>query len=218
MVGSSSIRGSLGRLIARDLERWGYEVVRRGIVSAGLARPDYCDLQAELDRMPIDESTAVVFVYVGVNDGQSIWLRPSERSKYGARWLSWRDPRWAEVYTQRARGLLRSICRRGAQRAIVLLPIEVDKPRLERKLRRIRQLQALAARDTGCALAVSTAGDSGRFSRNGKRLRLRDGFHLTPLGARVVWNRVQDRAELFGSPSLPSRAALAAEVGSGRVR
>jgi hypothetical protein len=203
VVGSSSIKGRLGRVIAADLERWGYEVTRRGVVSVGLARPDFRDLREILAGIPIDEETAAVFVYVGVNDGQSIWLRPNERRAGESPWLSWHRPRWAEVYTRRARELFQSICDRGAERTFVLLPIEVEKPGLERKLRRIRELQRRAAQQTTCAVPVSTAGERGEFSRNGKPLRTRDGFHLSPLGARLVWNRVQRRAKLLpDSPAL----------------
>lgn len=197
VVGSSSIKGKLGRVIAGDLERWGYDVTRRGIVSAGLARPDFRDLREIMADLPIDEETAAVFVYVGVNDGQAIWLRPSERSKGESPWLSWRGSRWDQVYTRRAQQLFQSLCDRGAERVFVLLPIEVEKPRLERKLQRIRQLQRQAAKQTTCAIPVSTAGERGEFSRNGKPLRTRDGFHLSPLGARLVWNRVQRRAKLI---------------------
>ncbi|MEO8181157.1 MAG: hypothetical protein ABI895_20155 [Deltaproteobacteria bacterium] len=200
MVGSSSVSGTFGRIIAADLERWGFEVTRRGVVSAGLARPDFCDLRSVVESMPIDEDTAAVFVYVGMNDGQSIWLRPSEREDDGAHWLAWSDPRWAEVYTRRARNLFRSICERGAQRAIVMLPIEVDRGSIERKMRRIRRLQRRAVGEASCATAISTLGERGHFFPDGKRLRLRDGFHMSPHGARLVWNRVQQRAMLLMEP------------------
>lgn len=214
LVGSSSVRGSFGRIIAADLERWGFQVTRRGIVSAGLARPDFCDLREVVDRMPIDQDTAAVFVYVGMNDGQAIWLRPGERERGSDRWLAWGDARWADVYLRRARNLFRSICRRGARRALVLLPVEVNKPGLERKLRRIRLLQQRAARDTSCALAVSTAGENGQFVRDGRHLRLRDGFHMTPYGARRVWNRVQRRAFHLGDLPRAFEPLTAAEKGS----
>lgn len=205
VVGSSSIKGRLGKVIAADLERWGYDVTRRGVISVGLARPDFKDLRKIVAGVPIDEETAAVFVYVGVNDGQSIWLRPEERARGESPWLPWHRPRWNEVYTRRAQQLFQSICDRGAERAFVLLPIEVEKPRLERKLRRIRQLQRRAAGQTTCAVAVSTTGERGEFTRNGKRLRTGDGFHLSPLGARLVWNRVQRRAKLLpDSPVLYS--------------
>jgi hypothetical protein len=197
VFGSSSVKSSLGRVIEADLERWGFDVTRRGVVSAGLARPDFCDLREVLNTMPIGEETAAVFVYVGMNDGQAIWLRPSERDESGERWLAWQDPRWSEVYTRRARRLFRSICERGAERTIVLLPVAVEQGSLERKMQRIRKLQRRAARDASCATPVSTLGDREAFARDARRLRLRDGFHLTTTGAELVWRRVQERANLL---------------------
>lgn len=202
VFGSSSVKASLGRAIAADLERWGLEVTRRGIVSAGLARPDFCDLREVLNSTPIDEDTAAVFVYVGMNDGQAIWLRPGEREDSGERWLAWQDPRWPDVYMRRARNLFRSICQRGARRAIVMLPVAVEEGSLERKMRRIRQLQQRAARDASCATAVSALGDREAFARDARRLRLRDGFHLSPLGAELVWRRVQQRANISLRPAI----------------
>jgi hypothetical protein len=147
-----------------------------------------------------------VVLYVGVNDGQALWLYPDEEEEFGVRRLAWHDPRWDQLYTRRAVALFRSICERGAQRAVVLLPIEIDKPSLERKMRRIRRLQELAAQETSCATAVSTEVDGGRFSRNGKALRRRDGVHMSMEGARVLWGRVWPSVK----PLLPSAGGAAA--------
>jgi hypothetical protein len=160
-----------------------------------------------MDDLPISPETAAVVLYVGVNDGQALWLYPDEEEEFGVRRLAWHDPRWDQLYTRRAVTLLRSICERGAQRAIVLLPIEIDKPSLERKMRRIRRLQELAAQETSCATAVSTEVDGGRFSRNGKALRRRDGVHMSMEGARVLWGRVWPSVK----PLLPSPGKIAAE-------
>lgn len=200
VVGSSSIKSTFGKIIAADLEGWGFEVGRHGIVAAGLARPDLFDLHQIVDGLPIDSQTATVVLYVGVNDGQALWLYPDEQEEFGVRRLAWHDPRWDELYTRRAVTLFQSICERGAERAIVLLPIEIDKPSLERKMRRIRQLQEQAAQKTSCATAVSTEVDRGRFSRNGKALRRRDGVHMSMEGARVLWSRVWPTVK----PLLPS--------------
>ncbi|MEY4546138.1 MAG: hypothetical protein RL685_2333 [Pseudomonadota bacterium] len=206
MLGSSSVKGALGRVIASDLQRRGFEVTRRGITSAGLARPDFFDLHTIVDGTRIDEHTVAVFVYVGVNDGQAIWLRPSERGADGAGWLGWRHPRWADVYERRARSLFASICARGAERVIVILPVEVEGASLERKLVRIRRLQRQAARAT-CASAVSTLGEGGQLTHDGQRLRRRDGFHMNFLGAQLVWKRVLRRSSLLLMPPGSSYAA-----------
>lgn len=207
MVGSSSIKSTFGKIIAADLERWGFEVARHGIVAAGLARPDLFDLHQIVDELPIDSRTAAVVLYVGVNDGQALWLYPDEEEEFGVQRLAWHDPRWDELYTRRAVTLFRSICERGAQRAIVLLPIEIDKPSLERKMRRIRQLQAQAAQQTSCAAAVSTAGERGHFSRGGKALRRRDGVHMSIPGAQVVWSRAWQRVQPLLPPPGPAPLA-----------
>lgn len=212
VIGSSSIKSTFGKLIAADLERWGFEVSRHGIVAAGLARPDLFDLHQIVDELPIDSQTAAVVLYVGVNDGQALWLYPDEEEEFGAHRINWRDPRWDELYTRRAVTLFRSICERGAERAIVLLPIEIDKPSLERKMVRIRRLQEEAARQTSCATAVSTEVDNGRFSRNGKALRRRDGVHMSIEGARVLWGRVWEKVKpLLPASNAPAQRRLARE-------
>lgn len=194
MVGSSSVRGILGDVMGRDLERKGYAVERFGVSSAGLARPDFRDMQALVANLSIAPDTAVVFVYLGVNDGQSIWLRPGDREHPDEPWLRWNDPRWPSVYRKRAQQLYESMCKRGAQRVIVILPVQVVKPSLERRLRRIRTLQREAAERVSCALALSTTGDDETFTVKGEPTRQRDGFHLTRVGAELVWQRVKSQA------------------------
>ena len=145
LIGSSSVSQEFGGVIARALERQGYRVTRRGVTSAGFARPDYRDMHALMERLSIDRHTAVVIVYLGVNDAQSLWLTPPERASIGRRWLPWSDARWSRVYERRARRFVERICERGAGRVLVLLPVDVARERLQQRLQRIRRLQARAA-------------------------------------------------------------------------
>lgn len=199
VVGSSSVKGVLGRLIESELERKGYSVDRLGVVGAGLARPDYRDMHALVAKVPIDADTAAVFIYLGVNDAQSIRLLPEDRQTTDQQWLKWNDPRWSVVYRRRAQRLFESLCRRGARHVIVMLPVEVMKPRLERRLRRIRALQRQAAERVSCATAISTVRDGAELIAD-EPTRRKDGIHLTKEGARRVWERVKRRAAL----ALPS--------------
>lgn len=205
LVGSSSFNQSFGVIIERQLERWGYQVTRKGVGGAGLARPDYRDMYEVLDSLPISARTDAVFVYLGVNDAQSLWLRPRERSQSSAATLPFGTSTWDARYAQRTLGFYERICQRGARRAIVLLPVDVNRTELQRRLQRIRELQAQAASRSSCATVLSTAGDAGQFEVGGVSKRLPDGFHLSPLGANIVWDRV--RGHVLGLLSLSSRGA-----------
>jgi len=194
LLGSSSMNHSLGRIIARELSHRGYRVLRKGVSAAGLARPDFRDMNAILEDLPISKRTVAVFVYLGMNDAQSLWLHPNERSASGREYLPWGDDRWDDLYWQRAHDFFERICQKGAQRALVLLPVDVKRERLQSRLKRIRALQAEAASDSSCGVALSTTGDVDRFEVNGVSMRRPDGFHMSPKGAQVVWERIQDQA------------------------
>ena len=77
---------------------------------------------------------------------------------------------------------------------LVLLPVDVTDDRLQRRLQRIRRLQARAAAATSCGTAIWTGGDAGRFDAAGLPRRRRDGFHMTRHGARLIWERIRVRA------------------------
>jgi hypothetical protein len=194
VVGSSSMNQALGHLIARELEQRGYRVTRKGVSAAGLARPDYRDMNQIMDELPITSNTAAVFVYLGMNDAQAMWLWPGERRAFGRQFLPWSDARWQGLYLQRAQRFFERICQRGAHRTIVLLPVDVQRDRLQHRLKRIRELQTRAAQASSCAVAISTEGDLGRFEVGGVAKRKRDGLHMSPLGASAVWRRIESQA------------------------
>lgn len=73
----------------------------------------------------------------------------------------------------------------------MLLPVDVNRPDLQQRLERIRELQTQAAAETRCAVTVRTAGDAGRFEVGGVPLRLPDGFHMSAPGAQIVWRRIE---------------------------
>jgi hypothetical protein len=169
--------------------------------SAGLARPDYRDMQRVVEALPIGKNTAAVFVYLGTNDAQALWLRPRERTRGDRKFLPWRNARWSTVYRERARQLLEHICQQGAGRALMVLPVDVGRPRLQRRLQRVRALQAQAAQQTSCGVALPTAGDEARLVASRRsRIRHPDGFHMTEKGAKLVWERIRGAAWSALSP------------------
>jgi lysophospholipase L1-like esterase len=154
-----------------------------------------------LESLPIGESTAAVFVYLGVNDAQPLWLYPDERDAYGVTLLPFGSPAWESVYARRTRDFYERICQRGAQRAVVLLPVDVNRGELHRRLERIRNLQTQAAARSSCAVALTTSGDLGNFEVDGAARRMPDGFHMSSLGARIVWERVRAQVvQLLSEP------------------
>lgn len=193
LVGSSSFNQGFGRLIERELAQRGYRVTRKGVSGSGLARPDFCDMQQALETLPIGTNTAAVLIYLGVNDAQPLWLHPHERSAPGASTLPFGTAAWDSAYEARAREFYERICQRGARHAIVLLPIDVNRPALQQQLEHIRDLQVQAAGQTSCAVALSTAGDAGNFEVAGQPKRAPDGYHMSNLGAQIVWSRVEAR-------------------------
>ena len=213
VIGSSSVGQSLGRIIERELEERGYEVRRKGVSSAGLSRPDHRDMHKLIEELPISRKTAAVFVYLGVNDAQAIWLRPPERGPSGREYLPWSDERWSGLYTERARQLVERICQRGARHAFMVLPVDVKRARLQQRLDRIRKLQARAVARTSCGVALVTKGDEHSFGDDESPLRRRDGFHLTQQGAEVVWQRIRAKTvAALRQGSSPTRAARSASA------
>jgi hypothetical protein len=208
LVGSSSVNDWFGQVITQDLRKRGFEVERRGFSAAGFSRPDFRDMLQTVEALPIDADTALVLVYLGMNDAQALWLRPEERES-GAEWIKWGEPGWEEIYQRRAQAYLAALCERGAQRTVVLLPVDVTRPSMQRRLERIRAAQARAASLTSCATAVPTTGDVGRFRVDGKATRAKDGIHMSRQGAQVLWKRVRAPVLEQVEPPPPTRPAAA---------
>jgi hypothetical protein len=217
LFGSSSVRGSFGRVVTEEMGRRGISVVRRGYSAAGLARPDYHDLRETLRTLPLEGTTRSVMLYIGGNDAQGIWLRPDER--HGTRpsdmWIWWNDERWNSVYIGRAVALIQSLCARGMQNVIVLPPADVRSARLQSRLERVRAALRRATEATECGRFVSTAGDVRQLQTAelaGEPLRTPDGVHMTTAGALRVWNRVRDTVmALARSNGRPLRAQASDE-------
>ena len=194
LFGSSSMNGVFGHLIAEDFAEVGFDVTRKGISSAGLARPDFKDIPQILSGFPIRRTATSVLLYIGGNDGQSIWLRPEERTAQDVKpWVFWKDERWPSIYESRMTKLIKSLCDRGAQHVFVLPPTDVELPRLQHRLERVRTLQQHAVKATQCGRFINTAGDHGRFQLEGQPLRSPDGVHMNRAGATIVWTRIRDR-------------------------
>lgn len=200
LIGSSSMNDAFGILMADSLEKSGYKVERKGYPAAGLSRPDFRDMMKVLPEIPVNKSTDAVLVYIGGNDAQALYLRENERPPKSDGWIRWEDDRWDEVYTKRVQDFVEGLCKKGAKKVIVLPPVDVEGDKMHKKLERVRQAQIKGANATSCGAAVPTAGDRGKFTVDGERMRAKDGIHMSPAGAARVWKRVEPKIkELIGA-------------------
>lgn len=204
IIGSSSVRGMLGRVFVQRFTELGYAARRIGESASGLARLDFHDWISAVDELPVTSRTLAVLVYVGVNDPQGLWLRPDERASPRQKWWHWRAPEWAEVYRARVTEMVNSLCARGVPHVIFLTPADVRWHSLQQRLSRIRRLQIEGARQSECGHAMSSSGDSLYIygpDESEQPRRLRDGYHMTTYGAQLVFDRIRPRLlRLLGRP------------------
>jgi hypothetical protein len=189
IFGSSSINDFFGHIIEEDVVSLGLRVVRRGLPSAGLARPDFRDVMSELEDLPLEAARAVV-LYFGGNDAQALWLRPAERKRPDDTWMKWNDEGWSALYERRVVDLVEAVCASGVPKAIVLAPADVARDALQARLDRIRDLQRTAASRTSCGRFVATSGRN-LLSPGGEGLYAADGIHMSRVGAQVLWERLR---------------------------
>ena len=211
MIGSSSVNGAMGRAIGTGLEKHGMSVQRRGVGAAGLARPDFFDWVNEARTIKLAPRTKAAIVYLGGNDAQGIWLHPSERAgkKRRSQWIVWKDPRWTKAYQGRVTAFVDALCKRGVRRVVWLTTVDVGNGWLQKRLRRIRDVQTRGVKKSRCGVVVAATGDLAniaRSARTSRPIREKDGVHLTRAGATVLWARLAKRVlELVDSARLASR-------------
>ncbi len=196
VVGSSSVRGMMGRVFMNNLVASGFVARRVGKSASGLSRLDYHDWIGRLSSLPINNKTLAVIVYMGVNDPQGIWLRPEERDPPNNKWRHWNHPQWHDFYRGRVTELINELCMAGVPDVIMLTPADVRWRSLQERLVRIRRLQIQGARESACGHVVSSSGDSLFLFEDDERVRprrLKDGYHMTSYGAQLVFDRIKPR-------------------------
>lgn len=99
LVGSSSMKGALGNVLESSLSQWSdVEVYRQGVGSSGLARPDFFDWVAEIERLKDEIQPHVVIINLGANDAQGVWTPRG--------WVHWGHPAWRDTYGDRVEAIL----------------------------------------------------------------------------------------------------------------
>jgi len=190
IAGDSMILEGFGVALQRRLKEYqGLTVIREGVYSSGLARPDYFDWQPYLKELLDEHRPDLLVLSLGANDPQDIV------DEKGKRHFCATDS-WNEIYAGRVRRLLETAAARGVLTFWVGLPIMA----IEKYGRKIANINAVVERecarfpkchfvDTWLVLADSeNEFTTYRKKADGRRLRIRakDGIHLTETGGRIL--------------------------------
>ena len=198
ILGDSMAATDFGRELQKKLRRRSQtQCYRKGKSSTGLARPDFYDWMSEGTRQIRKTKPNVVIVIVGGNDGQD--LIDKERKK---RRIFWQGKKWETAYSERITNFITLL--QEPDRHVIWLELPaMDRKRLEKKLRLIREVQ----KET-----IETMGDhvhyvrteqhfyepSGKLirkisdpkSRKKVLLRQEDGVHFSLAGSKYFAHRV----------------------------
>ena len=195
LTGDSLIAGGLATTLSRTLARRGdLRAVHAFRIGTGLANPDLFDWAAEVPALVAREDPQLVICSLGANDG--VALREGERV------LAFGDNEWSSVYRQRVVGLMRALAAHGARVLWLGLPPMRDK-RLAARAKVLNRIFAQAAdqvpRVEYLEVGMLFSDPDGGFATyvkqgDGRRARLRldDGVHYSPAGARAIARWVMD--------------------------
>ena len=225
VVGASSIQFGLGRALERWIERFqGVTVMRYGLHSTGLARPDYFDWHAKARDMKDEFQPDLVIAQFGGNDGQGL----TDRDTGGAVAPLFTDA-WDEVYGARVEAFVQIFADDDVPVVILGMPA-MRSAYHQRKMARINQVTEAACARAGAwfvdtfAMTADAAGNFvARAEVEGRMrvIRASDGMHLNSHGAELVTAGILDAVDdwfAFTLPEAPADAAVRdALPGDGRV-
>ncbi len=203
IAGDSMIAGGFGLFLERALRKeHGYDVVRRGRSSSGMARPDFFDWPEEAQRLVDERKPDATVLMFGGNDVQGLYMGKGE-------WIRWGEEGWAAEYARRVNALADIFAPEQQQLFWVGLPIM----RPEKFRNRCTLVNTIFRAEMALrrnALFIDTwnllTDEEGDFvdkmevkvSEDAKptmmRVRAHDGIHLSGDGAGVVKRHVLKQA------------------------
>jgi hypothetical protein len=218
IAGDSMIAGGVGLFLERRLEAdAGLVVRRRGVVSSGLARPDFFDWQAEAARLTDVQPPDVTVVMFGGNDVQGLWMGRDHRiDGRPAPWIRFDEPGWDAEYARRVVALAEQLAPAAdPDRWLFWIGMPAMRPPgFHAKVQHLNKVVrgTLIQRERWRFLTsadVLTAADGayvehmrvpGREAEGKRRVRASDGIHLAPLGAELVCAEVERELRAALSP------------------
>ena len=224
VVGASSIQFGLGRSLERWIERFqGVTVMRYGLHSTGLARPDYFDWHAKAREMKNEFQPDLVIAQFGGNDGQGLTDRDTGRAV-----APLFTDEWDEVYGARVEAFVEIFAEDDVPVVILGMPA-MKSAYHQRKMARINEVTEAACERAGAWFVdtfAMTADAGGSYVARAEvegRLRViraSDGMHLNSYGAELVTAGILDVVGdwfAFTLPEAPADVAVRdALPGAGR--
>jgi hypothetical protein len=197
VLGDSMIAGGFGLFLERALIKHdGFEVMRQGKTSTGLARPDFYDWVAEGAKATAAFGPDAVLCMFGGNDGQGLHMGRNADPE----WIRWDDPGWTPEYRRRVNAFADAVTPKREYLFWVGMPqMRLDK--LHARVKHMNQIYRAEMAIRPNALFVDIwrvlADDKGKYADKidiaGTRTRVRasDGVHLTVDGAHHLVSHVR---------------------------
>lgn len=191
VIGDSFAQG-IGNAIERATRNSYVHVLNLGRIATGLARADYFDWVAAMDKIQRRYQPDVVLVMLGGNDKQSI-IFP------GGRVVGSGDPDWGSAYRQRIAALLGEMGSKTHAVWVGLPPVkDKGKSDLFEDYNNMYRSTVEARRNSGYIdIWDGFAGEDGRYKPYGRGpngdvvlLREQDGSHFTAAGYDLIVQRV----------------------------
>jgi hypothetical protein len=195
LVGDSMIAGSLSSALAAGLSTDPSNRVVRAVQTAtGLSRPDVFDWMSVVPPLLEREKPQLIICSLGANDATNL--------RSGGRLVEFGRAGWRNAYAERVAAMMQMLSSGGARVLWLGLP-PMREAAFSDRARFLNRIFAYTARqfpqvdyfDLGMLVSGST-GEYATFVRNrdGRfiRMRMDDGVHYSPSGAKVVARWVMD--------------------------
>ena len=189
LVGDSSIQSGLGTELERRLEELeGVTVLRFGLHSTGLARPDYFDWYAKLEELQAEFEPDVTIAYWGDNDCQGLsTIEGQFITRFGS-------DEWKETYGQRYEDIIALMKEDGGEAVIIGMPIMRSR-KFRNQIEILNEVTEQATDNAGGTYLPTwgiTSDDEGEymatveFEGKERMIRAGDGIHLSKHGSDYV--------------------------------
>jgi len=195
LLGDSMIAGSLGSAIASSLSREPKPRVVRAVQTAtGLSRPDVFDWMKVVPPLLEREKPQLIVCSFGANDATNI--------RDGDRLLEFGHAGWRTAYSERVAAMMRLLAAQNGRILWLALP-PMREAWFSERARYLNRIFAQTAKQFSQVeyfdlemLVSAPNGDYATFVRNADgrfvRVRMEDGVHYSPSGAKAVARWVVD--------------------------